>query len=188
MFDYSDLVGLPYDAGKRDCFSLVRGYYEKNFDLKLPNFARPTRFWEDPNLDLYAQYREFGFELVMDKPLELGDAVLMPLLTPMPTHAAVIVDDNRILHHLPNQLSRVDDLRPRWSARVTTVLRHPHITSKIQQQREVVHLHEVADANVFKNPDFQKAVEQVLEPERREMRGDIQERKDRREGELIQDT
>ena len=162
MSSYDKLVGLPYVDGKQDCYSCVRRYYELEWGVELPNLARPDRFWEDPHLDLYGLYEGFGFQQIFDRPYKIGDALLMPLLALQSSHAVVIVDDNQILHHLPNQLSTLEPLRPRWASRGTIHLRHPAVTKTQEATHKSVHLHEVLDADVFRNPAVQEAIDREL--------------------------
>jgi len=171
MSNFSNLVGLPYIDGLQDCYSVGRRYYSQVWGLELPNIARPHRFWDDPDLDLYSMYQRYGFQPVFDDTPQIGDAVLMPILSRMNNHAGFVVEDNQILHHLPNQLSCVDRLRPKWMPRVTVQLRHPAIQEAQAKQKETVHLHEVIDADVFRDPRVQEEIDRVLESERRKMRG-----------------
>lgn len=167
MSNFLNLVGLPYIDGRQDCYSIVRRYYEMEWGIELPNFARPDRFWEDPNLDLYSLYTRTGFVAVTDDhTYEVGDAVLMPIRSVVNSHAGVIVDDNQMLHHLPNQLSTIDPLRPKWANRVTVHLRHPDITAARQGEVEVVHLHEVIDADILRDPRVQEEIDRALGSDR----------------------
>lgn len=163
MSNYLNLVGLPYIDGRQDCYSVCRRYYADVWGIELPNFARPNRFWDDPNMDLYSRYADQGFAPVFDGVYKTGDAVLMPLLSRINSHAGVVVDDNKLLHHLPNQLSSVDPLRPKWSNRVTVHLRHPKITEALEATQEVVHIHEVIDADILRDPRIKEAIAQELE-------------------------
>jgi cell wall-associated NlpC family hydrolase len=162
MFDCRHLIGLPYIEGKQDCYSLVRRYYKEAWNIHLPNLARPTNFWEDPHLDLYEVYSDFGFELVFDKPLQVGDGILMPFFTPINTHAGVLVEPNQFLHHVVGRLSTVEPFSPSWSSRTNAVLRHPSVKEQLKQ----VHLHEVGRAHIFRDPRFQDRIASVLGSER----------------------
>lgn len=162
MSNFSNLIGLPYIPGKQDCFSIGRNYFRQNHALRLRNYARPDRFWEDAQLDLYRFYQREGFKAVVDDSSQIGDVLLMPLHTPFATHACIVVDDNLILHHPPGGLSCVDRMRPRWSNRATVVLRHPTVTINNKVATKTVHLHEVLDADVFRNPEFQRTAARIL--------------------------
>ena len=158
MSDYHNLLGRSYEPGRHDCYGVVREYYRQVWGLDLRNYARPDRFWEDPTLDLYSLYRLEGFQPVFDERYEIGDGVLMQILAPINSHAAVVVEDNVILHHLPNKLSGTDALRPKWSNRVTIHLRHPKIAAARVSKQKTVHLHEVLDADVLRSPEVQAAI------------------------------
>lgn len=162
MSTYSNLIGLQYDMGRVDCYSIIRNYFAQEYGLRLRNYARPDRFWED-GLDLYKLFKLEGAKAIGDENLQIGDVLLMPLLTPFATHACVVVENNTILHHLPGRLSSVDPLH-KWYNRATAIVRHPTVT-KINEERragQTVHLHEVLNAHVLRTPEFQATVERVL--------------------------
>lgn len=168
MSDYHKYLGLPYIPGRQDCYSICRNYLRDTFGIRLPNFARPTNFWEDPHLDLYAMYRRWGFQPVFDEKFKKGDILLMPLGTAVNSHAAVVVEGNQILHHLPNALSSLDPLMPKWGRRANVVLRHPDVKDVVEK----VHLHEVLDADIFRDPKVQEALERALEQYDGDLRND----------------
>lgn len=165
MSKFEAFLGRPYISGRTDCYGLMRDYIREVYGLKLPNVARPERFWEDPRLDLYgSMYSKHGFVQVFDQPIELGDVLLMPIRTPMCSHAAIVVDDNLILHHLPWQVSTTDNLRPRWLSRATIVIRHPEIMAFHRKVQSSIQLHEVLNAHVLRHPGVQSRLAEVLEP------------------------
>lgn len=164
MSHYSDLIGLPYIDGKQDCYSIVRRYFAENYGLNLRNYARPSRFWEDDQLDLYKMFKLEGAEPVLNDSIELGDVLLMPLFTPFATHACIVVGDNLILHHPPGRLSCVEPMRPKWTNRTSVVVRHPVITAANNNKPvQQLHLHEIINAQVLQSPEFRAAAKRVLE-------------------------
>lgn len=172
MSEFAKYLGFPYREGKHDCYSVLRNILRDRWAIRLPNFARPTEFWSDPNLDLYSMYAEFGFRQVFDQPFEVGDVLLMPLGTAMNSHAVMVLEDNKILHHLPGQLSSLDPLMPKWGRRGNIVLRHPDVSEKNKNRVETVHLHEVADAEIFRNPRVKDVITRAVDAELGEVRGD----------------
>jgi cell wall-associated NlpC family hydrolase len=139
----------------RDCL--------REFGIDLPNFARPERFWEDPRLDLYAPFWDYGFRPVEDKPMGFGDVLLMPIRTPINTHAGLLVNTNQILHHPPGRLSCIDNLRPHWLPRVMTVLRHPVLLEAFSPVETTQHFHEaLPDAVILRTPGTQEQIAAVL--------------------------
>lgn len=164
MFDYDRLVGIPYSEGYNDCYGLCRRYYREAWGITLPNLARPTSFWADPELDFYSQYQKHGFKTVLDEKLQIGDAFLIPIRTAIASHAAVLVADNLILHHLPGRLSIVESFRPKWANRVNVTIRHPKVTEQLTKEKSAPkQLHEVLDANLLRDPRIQSAIERALE-------------------------
>lgn len=160
MSKYENLVGHPYVAGRQDCFSVIRDYYQQNFGIRFKNYARPDRFWEDPALDLYQLFGREGGVMVHDNSVQTGDVLLIPLMTRIAAHAAVVVGDNLMLHHPPGGLSCVEPLRPRWLSRAAMVLRHPAVVS--DDYIQTVHLHEVTDAPIFRTPEYKQTVAKLL--------------------------
>jgi cell wall-associated NlpC family hydrolase len=163
MFAYPDLLGQPYVEGLTDCYSIARSYYARAWDIHLPNFARPTRFWEDPDLDLYDGYSDWGFHQVFDQRWQIGDTLLMPILTSVNSHAVVIVGDNQILHHLPGSLSQLDALRPRWSNRATVVIRHPKVTAALETAQPPRQFQDLVNAAILRNPRIKALVGEIME-------------------------
>lgn len=164
MSNFNNLIGLSYVEEKNDCFSLLVNYFWQVWGIRVPNFARPSRFWEYPNMDIYDQWRMTDFEQVFDQRYQIGDAVLMPILARTNNHGGVIVEDNQILHHLPNRLSSVEPFKPKWADRVTVHLRHPKITEALKSTIQTVHLHEVVDAELFRDPRIQREIEKQMGP------------------------
>lgn len=107
MTPYNHFVGLPFEYGETDCYSLMRGFYDEQFDIKLPDFARPTKFWEH-GLNLYADnYLKLGFQRLQCHPHEwqYGDVFLMAVMSKIGNHVGVYVENDMILHHLWGRLS-----------------------------------------------------------------------------------
>lgn len=157
MSNWDDLIGLPYQLGKNDCYSCVRNFYRK-CGLFLPNYARPTDFWHDPQMDLYGYYQIHGFQPVFDQEPEPGDLLLMPIMAQINSHGAVALGGNEILHHPPGGLSRIDPYRPKWANRTTVHVRHPDVQAFLKPQPARVHLHEVHNAHILRNPDVQEQI------------------------------
>lgn len=171
MSRFDKFLGLEYDEGRQDCLTTVRNYFRDEWGIYIANMARPNKFWQDPALDFYSTYRRFGFRPVFDEPFEVGDLLIMPLNTVMNTHAAIVVEDNQILHHMPGTRSSLDPLFPKWANRANIVARHPRVTEMKKERKKTVHLHEVIDADILRNPRAQEVIEKAMESERREMRG-----------------
>lgn len=121
--------GRPFLHGDTDCYGLIRDYYRQEHGLTLRNYARPTDWWAF-KLDLYMQnFEEEGFEAIQIplSKLRVSDLLLMAIRSEQANHAAVYIGEGKILHHLPNRLSKVDPLSGLFKSTVVAVLRHPAI-------------------------------------------------------------
>lgn len=118
------LYGRKYVWGVNDCFSFLRDFYDQELDIKLNDFYRPEKFWEQ-GLELFLDnYLNEGFTTVEMKDLAYGDAVLMAIGTNISCHVAVYVGDNKIAHHLNGRLSCVDVYGQFYRDRTTLIGRH----------------------------------------------------------------
>lgn len=127
---YDHLVGRSFVMGVQDCFQLGREFFADNFDIQIPDFARPQD-WSSTNLDLVRHlYTRSGFQMITDwtiKDLRPADVMAMCVGESNPNHFAIVVDNNQILHHLANRLSNVEVLRDFWRHVTAFVLRHPDV-------------------------------------------------------------
>jgi cell wall-associated NlpC family hydrolase len=129
--EYKHLIGRTFKHGSQDCFGLARDFYNENFDLGIPNYARPYEWWYK-GLDLYMEsFYDHGFRVVTEHPSQwrLGDAVLMAIRSKVACHCGIFVEPNRILHHFIGRLSTVDDYRGLWRNSTLAVLRHKDVVA-----------------------------------------------------------
>lgn len=134
MFKVEHLAGIPWGGlGKQDCYSTIQAFYRDNFNLQLRNYARPNDFW-DHGLDLYIDnFRSEGFKIVNDHPKDWrpGDLILMAIRAPLANHAAILLEDGQILHHLYGCLSTIESYnRPLFRDTTVAVIRHPAVQAK----------------------------------------------------------
>lgn len=113
-----------YLFGVQDCYTLVRDYYRREFDITLGEYPRVESFW-NKSLDFFTGgYPEQGFELLIDQEPEVGDLFIMQVAAPLPNHIAIYVGDDLILHHCQSRLSRRDVYGGMWAKHTTHHLRH----------------------------------------------------------------
>lgn len=122
MADYRSLIGLPWQYGINDCFSLVRRYYALA-GVMLPDFKRPERLETSPSIFL-EQAGALGFHETALSDLRAGDVLIMRLGTDAPMHAAVYVGDQRILHQRMNSVSGVEALTRYYRMKTAAVFRY----------------------------------------------------------------
>lgn len=108
--EYQNLIGLQPLLGERDCFSLVRCFFEQNFDIRITNLARP-KDWDADDIDLINMCHEReGFQKITDwkiADLRPADVLCMSIGSRNPNHFAILVDDGNLLHHPSGRLGRL---------------------------------------------------------------------------------
>lgn len=120
----------PYVHGVHDCYSIIRDWYEREWDLKLPEFDREDEWW-DKGQNLYLDnFESCGFiTLPENSSAEIGDAFLIQIGQTKtkgvcPNHAAIYIGDGKILHHPRGRLSTEDPYGGMWSRFTIFHLRH----------------------------------------------------------------
>jgi len=122
MVDYRSLVGLQWEYGKQDCYTLVRKYYEL-IGVELPDFPRPEDLGTTDSIFLrYAKSLEFRRVAFDDR--QKSDVLLMQLGTRTPMHAAIYLGGDKILHQRVDSISAVEPLRRYYWKRIAAVFRH----------------------------------------------------------------
>lgn len=126
----NNYVGKPFILGKSDCFTLMQEYAQKeeNIILKFPSNILYPRDLKSIN-DLYEKnFLEAGF-IKMEKDVDLkksdGIMMLFPAISNQyPTHAAVYIGNNLILHQPYNCFSCVNLYDNFFKKHTSYVLRH----------------------------------------------------------------
>ena len=129
MLKYDHLLGLEFDHGHVDCYSLVRNFYWDNFGIRLTDYARPENWW-DHDLNLYADnFHREGFRVLDVHPVDWqpGDVFLMAIKSPVANHAAVLLPQGQIIHHFYGRRSIVEPYRYLWRNTTTHVRRHKDV-------------------------------------------------------------
>jgi hypothetical protein len=115
-----DLRNRPFRWGVTDCWSAVRDGLRELFMERVGNYPRAWQFWTHLDSAPFEQnLRAEGFTIVSEDPSRAipGDVVLLKLRSAVYNHAALVVDENTIYHHLagpkpfdPTYLPRVEAL------------------------------------------------------------------------------
>lgn len=126
-------IGRDFCLGKNDCYTLGRDYYKKELGVDLPEKERNFEYIStNPNwyLDFFEKDSR-GFKKVLEGPvtnisaLKKHDAILMKCYGKKnPSHGAIYVDNDMILHHQINCYSRIEEYNQEFKKRTTHVLRH----------------------------------------------------------------
>lgn len=125
---YENLLGKPWKVNETDCFTLVIDFFKQNFDIDIPNFARPED-WDADKLDLIRKlYPKAGFQLMQDwDDLRPGDVFATNFATSNPNHFVIYVGDNEVIHHRYGMNSTKESYRPAFKMITSFVLRHPDV-------------------------------------------------------------
>jgi len=122
MANYQSLIGLPWDYGKQDCYTLVRQYFALE-GVELRDFERPADLELTPSIYL-REAVALGFERVEFEDRMVGDVAIMKLGTKEPMHAAVFVEPWRILHQKQDSISSVEWLSSYYVRKIAAVYRY----------------------------------------------------------------
>ena len=122
------LIGRPFSHGTDwDCYGLIRDYYKRNYNISLNRYDHNTIWWEDGKNFYLDNYEREGFFKVTDGTLDVGDLIIMNIMSPIANHGAVYIGDGEILHHLYNRLSRKDVYGGYWAENTVCILRHKDV-------------------------------------------------------------
>ncbi len=121
--DRMDLVGRPFVYGVTDCWSLIRDYYHLH-GIELIDTVRSWEWESNPEKDYYGDlWQSEGFYRVNSMELQRGDMIFFKIKGNRYNHAAIYLEDNKILHHLMGKLSS-EDSAARWMGSAGLFLRH----------------------------------------------------------------
>jgi len=119
LFEWHDLIGIPFKAGGRDfngldCYGLVKLLMQRQ-GIDLPEFA-----YADPHnysmVDRLIRNQDVAQRL--NRP-EIGAIVVMSLIPPYEHHLGVVISRNEFIHIRQNTrvtISRLDS--PLWRDRI----------------------------------------------------------------------
>lgn len=119
------LVGREWCYGVLDCYALARDWYKENMNLELSNYERHGAWWNKGMNTFVDNFQNEGFtRLEPEAKLQWGDALLMQLQSPVPSHVAIYLGDDVIVHHMRDRLSSRDVLSGYYMKNTTHILRH----------------------------------------------------------------
>ena len=127
--DYSHLLGKEFDEGRQNCYSTIRAFYDVVFGIELRDYANPHRWWDMGGNLFMENFQKEGFQLLNcpARDYQFGDVIIMGINAPVGNHSAVIVENNKILHHLVGQRSCVTHYGGLFRNTTLAVLRRPDV-------------------------------------------------------------
>ena len=118
-----DLEGREFVHGVQDCYTLIKDFYATK-GITLGEYVREDEWWQKDKDYYLDNYGKEGFYEIEEKDLQAGDLILMQIESPKTNHAAILVSDNIILHHLYGRPSCKGVYGGYWRDRTTRLLRH----------------------------------------------------------------
>lgn len=131
--NFLNYTGRHFRFGITDCYTIVRDFYKNEFGITLRNYARYDKFWEDESLYLKF-FKNEDFFLVEDE-LQFGDLILVALGASVACHAAVYIGNGKILHHVQNRLSTIDNYRGLWKNMTVAVIRNRKVAKNADTRK-----------------------------------------------------
>lgn len=103
-------VGRPYVFGSFDCWTLCKDFYKREFGIQLKDYPRIENFWtKDESNYFITKTDECDLIDVTGQPIQYGDIVFIQTdSSGNPSHSAIYVGDEQILHHCIGRLSKHD--------------------------------------------------------------------------------
>lgn len=128
------ILGIEFQPGINDCYSIIRKWYWQKRNVKLPDFARNDEWWEDGE-DMYVEnFEKANFYKISLDEIQNGDVVLGRVRSSKINHASIYLNNpedgyGTLLHHLPKRLSRRETANP-WLGKVELCLRYKEDVEK----------------------------------------------------------
>ncbi len=115
----------PYAFGVLDCWSLVRDYYRREFDIALGDYPRVESFWAK-GLDFFGlNWQAENLVKVNGQEPQVGDLFFIQTDGGgVINHVAIYIGNELILHHCHGRLSRRDVYGGYWHKHTVLHLRH----------------------------------------------------------------
>lgn len=117
------LRGRKFKYGEADCYTLMRDAYHLA-GIDLPDFPRTTLTQDKESEMFLKNLGEIGFTAIdKEKNVEEGDVLLLDYGYG-PSHVAVYIGNNQVIHHEIGRLSRRDQLDEYMQQRIHSIWRH----------------------------------------------------------------
>jgi len=109
--------------GRGDCYALIRDWFAEERGIELMEFPRSEEWWLHGGNLYLENFGEAGFREIGLNEIQPGDVVLARVMSKVPNHGGVVLNNGLVLHHLTNRLSRTEPLG-RWRSYLTHALRY----------------------------------------------------------------
>lgn len=110
-------LGRSFKMGETDCLTLIIDYYKRELNIDITNYESDRKdgfFMENPSIFSKKDYLQMAIDQgfsVVDKPLKEHDILFMKTENhSFPSHFAVYIGADKILHQPRNCESKLDEL------------------------------------------------------------------------------
>lgn len=167
MIKYEHLCGKEFSWDNQYCYTMLRDLYRDNWGIELSDIACPEDY-ATARMDLCSNLAEGeGFYVLHCHPRDYrpGDVFLMAIQSPYGNHIGILLDDGRMLHHLPGQISGVTTYGGIYRNNTVAVYRHRDVPADVVEVEKVEFL-------TLLPPSVRKKVEEMMKS-RIELQSDI---------------
>lgn len=126
----SPYLGRPWTYGIYDCYSLLRDFYKREFNIALDDYERGAEFeWASPEWRMFEKNVKGQGFVEVEAAEKRGDMLLMQLQAPFPNHTGVVAipERNIFYQHLMNRFSEENVYGGYWAKHTSKVLRHKEL-------------------------------------------------------------
>jgi hypothetical protein len=122
-FENAKYEGRPFLHGMFDCYTLIRDYYKREFNIFLPTNMQRNWNWWSQGENLYVDNAKYHrFEEVTD--IKKHDVLVMKIGSPVPNHGAIYLGNNKILHHAAGRFSTIQTLTNSYKQKISVIYRN----------------------------------------------------------------
>ena len=117
------LLGRKFIPQVTDCCNAILSFFWQIYGIKLPDCPHMELVAQQDEGLLTDNFEKAGFIKIEMDEVAPGDVVLAQLRSPVPNHAVIILDDGLMYHH-PQQMLSVREPIGRWRPYAVQALRH----------------------------------------------------------------
>lgn len=122
-FENAKYEGRPFLHGLFDCYTLVRDYYKRNFQIFLPTNIQRDWEWWNKGQNLYLENAK-DCSFIESNDIQKHDVLIMNINSPVPNHAAIYLGEGKILHHMAGRFSTIQNLTFSLKQKISVIYRN----------------------------------------------------------------
>lgn len=124
FFEKHHYLGRPYIYGIFDCYTLFRDYFSKEKNINVTwNIDRPYEWWKDRQ-SFFVEFAQPNNFKEQTSDLKKHDVLTFGLNCSIANHIAIYMGDGKILHHMYERYSCIEELTKGMKQNLKQILRH----------------------------------------------------------------